>query len=444
MILVVDDDSAVRLSLKLLLGRHGFDVSVAASPDEAMQLIHSSRPDLVILDLNFSRDTSGEEGLSLMRRIHVFHPSVPVILITAWGSIPLAVEGIRSGAFDFITKPWDNASLVARIQSALSLAGANDGSAGDSASGNFDRSMIIGSDPALLNILDTVRRIAPTDAAVLITGENGTGKELIAEAIHRNSPRRSGSFIKVNLGGIAPSLFESEMFGHRKGAFTGAVADRKGRFELADKGTIFLDEIGDLDLNSQVKLLRVLQEHTYEPLGDSRTRHTDFRVICATNADLPAMVADHSFREDLFYRINLISLHLPPLRERPADIPLLVNHILRSHAEASGTALPSVTPDAMALLSSLPWPGNVRQLKNAVERAVLTSDSSTLTPDLFLAQDLGRPIVADSPASRLEMSERETIARALAQSGGNYSRAASILGITRQSLYRRLDKFGLR
>lgn len=438
MILVIDDDAAVRMSLKLLLGRHGHEVTVASSPDEAMEVIHASRPDLVILDLNFSRATTGDEGLALMRRIRVFHPGLPVILITAWGSIPLAVEGIRSGAFDFITKPWDNATLLARVDSALSL---SEAPAPPDVVADFDRSMIIGSDPALLNVLDTVRRIAPTDAPVLITGENGTGKELIAEALHRNSRRRSGPFVKVNLGGIAPSLFESEMFGHRKGAFTGAVADRKGRFEMADGGTIFLDEIGDLDLNCQVKLLRVLQEHTFEPLGDSTTRRADFRLVCATNADLRSMVADRSFREDLFYRINLISIHLPALRERQGDIPLLVSHILRSYAESAGVPAPTVHPDALALLSSLPWPGNVRQLKNVVERAILTSGSSLLTPDHFIALDLGKPV---DTASRLEAGERDAVLRAMAESGGNLSRAAAILGITRQSLYRRLDKYGIR
>ncbi|MDE6268543.1 MAG: sigma-54 dependent transcriptional regulator [Muribaculaceae bacterium] len=438
MILVIDDDAAVRMSLKLLLGRHGHEVTVAASPDEAMEVIHATRPDLVILDLNFSRATTGDEGLALMRRIRVFHPGLPVILITAWGSIPLAVEGIRSGAFDFITKPWDNATLLARVDSALSLSATP---ASPDVIADFDRSMIIGSDPALLNVLDTVRRIAPTDAPVLITGENGTGKELIAEALHRNSRRRSGPFVKVNLGGIASSLFESEMFGHRKGAFTGAVADRKGRFEMADGGTIFLDEIGDLDLNCQVKLLRVLQEHTFEPLGDSNTRRADFRLVCATNADLHSMVADRSFREDLFYRINLISLHLPALRERQGDIPLLVSHIIRSYAASAGIPAPTVHPDALALLSSLPWPGNVRQLKNVVERAILTSGASLLTPDHFIALDLGRPV---ETASRLEAGERDAVLRAMAESGGNLSRAAAILGITRQSLYRRLDKYGIR
>lgn len=293
MILIVDDDPAVRLSLKLLLSRNGFETVLAASPKEAMETVRAETPELVMLDMNFSRATTGEEGITLLRQIKIFQPDTPVILMTAWGSIPLAVEGIHAGAFDFITKPWDNSALLQRINVALEL---NSPKTDTSLpAGRFDRSFIIGRSPALMNVLDTVERIAATDAPVLIMGENGTGKELIAEAIHRNSRRKGKSMVKVNLGGIASSLFESEMFGHKKGAFTGAVADREGRFAIADGGTIFLDEIGELDLNCQVKLLRVLQEHTYEMLGDSRQRHTDVRVVCATNANLPAMVGKKNF-----------------------------------------------------------------------------------------------------------------------------------------------------
>ena len=261
MILIVDDDAAVRLSLKLMLRREGYETREASSPGEAMEIVRAASPELIILDMNFSRVTTGQEGLLLLRQIKIFRPSVPVILMTAWGSIPLAVEGIHAGAFDFITKPWDNQALLRRIGVALEL---NSPAEGGDESADFDRSFIIGRSAGLLNVLDTVKRIAATDAPVLIMGENGTGKELIAEAIHRNSRRRPGPMVKVNLGGIPSSLFESEMFGHRKGAFTGAITDRDGRFALADGGTIFLDEIGELDLNCQVKLLRVLQEHTYE------------------------------------------------------------------------------------------------------------------------------------------------------------------------------------
>ena len=442
MILIVDDDAGIRLSLRLLLTRNGYDVAMASNPKEAIDFIRSATPRLVLLDMNFSRATTGDEGLTLLKQIKVFHPQLPVILMTAWGSIPLAVEGIHAGAFDFITKPWDNASLLQRVNVALEL---NQPEVErEEKKAKFDRSFIIGRSPALLNILTTIERIAATDAPVLIMGENGTGKELIAEAIHRNSHRRGGPMVKVNLGGISSSLFESEMFGHKKGAFTGAVADREGRFAMADGGTIFLDEIGELDFNCQVKLLRVLQEHTYEMLGDSRPRRTDVRVVCATNADLPSMVNAHTFREDLFYRINLITVTLPPLRERKEDIPLLVDHIVDRHCSITGSQRPEITPAAMNYLMSLPYPGNIRELKNFVERTLLVSPESTLDLRDFQAQYTGVPItVRMSASSTLESKEKESIETAIAQSGGNLTRAASLLGISRQALYRRIEKYGI-
>lgn len=440
MILVVDDDRTVRLSLRLLLERNGYEAVAVSSPDEAMSVVRGRKPDLVLLDMNFSRSTSGDEGLILLRQIKIFHPDVPIILMTAWGSIPLAVKGIHAGAFDFITKPWDNRQLIQRITTALDL---NKDSRSEPE--EFDRSFIIGKSPALLNVLDTIERIARTDASVLIMGENGTGKELIAEAIHRNSMRRNKPMIKVNLGGISRSLFESEMFGHRKGAFTGAVADRDGRFTMADKGTIFLDEIGELDLNSQVKLLRVLQEQTFEPLGDSKPRKVDVRVICATNADLPKMVAEQTFREDLYYRINLITVVLPPLRERPEDIPLLVDHIAKAFCQRENCPMPEFTPDAIEYLKTLPFPGNIRELKNLVERTLLVSDRRVLTAMDFKGQYVetphpGNTIISDK---KLDDVERNSIEAALSKSGGNISRAASLLGISRQALYRRMEKYGI-
>ena len=442
MILVVDDDSSVRLSLKMLFSRSGYEVAVAASPSEAMETVRSDATlQLVMLDMNFSRSTSGDEGLTLLRQIKIFRPEVPVILMTAWGSIPLAVKGIHAGAFDFITKPWDNRVLLQRVATALEL----NTPAEDTPKGHFDRSFIIGRSPVLMNVLDTIERIAATDASVLIMGENGTGKELIAEAIHRNSRRASRPMVKVNLGGISQSLFESEMFGHRKGAFTGAVADREGRFALADGGTIFLDEIGELDLNSQVKLLRVLQEHTFEMLGDSRPRKVDVRVVCATNANLAAMVRERTFREDLFYRINLITVTLPPLRERPEDIPLLVGHIAEKVSAGSGIETPEITQDALDYLATLPYPGNIRELKNLVERTLLVSGAHVLTAREFKAQADSSQIVTavTSTPGQLERNERELIEQAIAKSGGNLSRAAALLGISRQSLYRRIDKYGI-
>lgn len=445
MILIVDDDKTVRLTLALLLKRAGYETDQAASPEEALAKVRANRYDLILMDMNYSRSTSGTEGIELLRKTRIFLPDTPVILITAWGSIELAVEGIRAGAYDFVTKPWNNLVLLQRIATALSL---NAPAPREEVSG-FDRCGIVGHNPALEELLSTVARIAPTDAPVLILGENGTGKELIANAIHNNSRRRRSPFVMVNLGGISQTLFESEMFGHTKGAFTGAVTARKGRFEMADKGTIFLDEIGDLDMGSQVKMLRVLQQHTFEPLGESRPRKVDIRVVCATNVDLPAMVAEHTFREDLFYRINLITLRLPALRERRDDIPLLVRHFLRLSAENAGLPLPEITSEAMELLTRLPYPGNIRQLKNMVERALLIG-GPRLGKEHFAihpGHDLRREDeAADSvrPAGTLEDMERQTIVDALSQADGNLTQAARILGITRQTLYRRLEKYNIK
>ena len=441
MILIVDDDSAVRLSLRILLRRQGYETCEASSPEEAVALVRSTAVDLVLLDMNYSRKTSGEEGLILLRQIKIFRPEAQVILMTAWGSIPLAVEGIHAGAFDFITKPWDNQMLLGRIKVALEL---NSDAVEASDSEPFDRSLIIGRSPALLNVLDTVKRIAATDAPVLKMGENGTGKELIAETIHRNSLRRAKGMVKVNLGGISSSLFESEMFGHRKGAFTGAVADRAGRFALADGGTIFLDEIGELDLNCQVKLLRVLQEHTYEMLGDSTPRRTDFRAVCATNADLPSMVADKTFREDLYYRINLITVTLPPLRDRSEDIPLLVDHFVTLHCRDNHRETPHIDASAIEFLKTLPYPGNIRELKNLIERTLFVTPGAEVTAADFKGQYSGPASSPRASATSLESKERTAIEQALAQSGGNYTRAAGLLGISRQALYRRIEKYNIK
>ena len=309
MILIIDDDSAVRSSLSFMLKRAGYEAQTVPGPREAMDVVRAETPALILMDMNFTLSTTGEEGLTLLKQVKIFRPDVPVILMTAWGSIQLAVQGMQAGAFDFITKPWNNAALLQRIETALELAAVPKG-APEEQSETLNRSHIIGKSQGLMEVLNTVARIARTNASVLITGESGTGKELIAEAIHINSQRVKQPFVKVNLGGISQSLFESEMFGHKKGAFTDATTDRVGRFELANKGTIFLDEIGDLDPSCQVKLLRVLQDQTFEVLGDSRPRKTDIRVVSATNADLRKMVSERTFREDLFYRINLITNNL--------------------------------------------------------------------------------------------------------------------------------------
>ena len=444
MILVVDDDPTIRASLGMLLRRGGYDPVVADGPAAAMEIVRSREPELVLLDMNFSRFTTGEEGLTLLRQIKIFAPKVPVILMTAWGSIELAVEGMRAGAFDFITKPWDNRRLLDRVAVALDMVKETPVNP-PAANPTFDRSFIIGNSQGLRAVLATVARVAPTNAPVLITGESGTGKELIAEAIHRNSRRHAGPFVKVNLGGLSQSLFESEMFGHKKGAFTDAIADRVGRFEAADGGTIFLDEIGELDMACQVKLLRVLQEQRFEPLGSSKTRQVDVRIVCATNADLPAMVAARTFREDLFYRINLVNVELPPLRMRKDDVPLLAEKFLTDAAHANSLDVPALGPDAVTFLKSLPYPGNIRELKNLVERTLLICGGATLTEADFRRSGANVAAGDVAPAAgTLDEVERERIVASMERHGGNVSRVAAELGLSRGALYRRLEKFNLK
>lgn len=447
MILIIDDDGAIRTSLTFKLNRIGYDAQAVATPKEAMAVVRSVAPELILMDMNFSLTTSGDEGITLLKQVKIFRPEVPVILMTAWGSIDLAVKGMQAGAFDFITKPWNNAALLMRIETALELNKKRELEAENATDEDgFDRSLIVGKSEAMKNILATIKRIAKTNASVLVTGESGTGKELIAETIHRNSPRAKKSFVKVNLGGISQSLFESEMFGHKKGSFTGASSDRVGRFELADKGTIFLDEIGDLDLSCQVKLLRVLQEQTFEVLGDSRPRKVDIRVVSATNADLREMVADRTFREDLFYRINLITVHLPALRERREDIPLLAQHFADKLCKENNMPRVDFTKEAMEYLQSLPYPGNIRELKNLLERTLLVSGKETLDAEDFKKQNV-QP--ADALTSKnmgsltLDEIERQRIVQALEQYGGNISQVAAALGLSRPALYRRIEKHNI-
>ena len=445
MILVIDDDSAIRTSLSFMLKRLKYDVQAVSTPKEAIAVVRSVAPELILMDMNFSLTTSGDEGITLLKQVKIFRPDTPVILMTAWGSIDLAVKGMQAGAFDFITKPWNNAALIQRIETALELNGTKKEEPREDEDG-FDRSHIIGKSKPLMDVLETIKRICRTNASVLITGESGTGKELIAEAVHRNSPRAKKPFVKVNLGGISQSLFESEMFGHKKGAFTDASSDRIGRFELADKGTIFLDEIGDLDLSCQVKLLRVLQEQTFEVLGDSRPRKVDVRVVSATNADLRQMVQEHTFREDLFYRVNLITVHLPALRERKEDIPLLARHFADLQCKQNGLPKVDFTPEAMEYLKGLPYPGNIRELKNLVERTLLVCGKETLDASDFKAQN----IHSTEPAPlknigglTLEEMERQRILQALEQYGNNLSQVATALGLSRPALYRRLEKHNI-
>ena len=447
MILIIDDDSAVRSSLSFMLKRAGYEAQVVPGPREAIEVVRTVAPDLILMDMNFTLSTTGEEGLTLLKQVKVFRPDTPVILMTAWGSIQLAVQGMQAGAFDFIPKPWNNAALLQRIETALELSTAPKETTQEQ-NDAFNRNHIIGRSQGLTDVLNTIARIAKTNASVLITGESGTGKELIAEAIHINSQRAKHPFVKVNLGGISQSLFESEMFGHKKGAFTDASADRTGRFEMADKGTIFLDEIGDLDLSCQVKLLRVLQDQTFEVLGDSRPRKTDIRVVSATNADLRKMVNERTFREDLFYRINLITVKLPALRERREDIPLLVRHFADRQAETNGLPRTEFSADAMQFLSRLPYPGNIRELKNLVERTILVSGKPTLDASDFDAQYIrhNNQKAAESTSfigMTLDEIERQTILQALERHKGNLSQVAMALGISRAALYRRLEKHNI-
>jgi two-component system NtrC family response regulator len=462
LILVVDDDPSVTASLGLLLKQHGHKSRAAASAAEALAMARAEPPALVLQDMNFSRGTSGEEGLELLSTLRSERPELPVILITAWGSIELAVEGMKLGAADFVTKPWNNQQLLRSVETALSLAASrrSDGSAVAPASREeldrkFDFGGLIGADPKFVRLLELVGRVAPTDASVMILGESGTGKELVAAAIHRNSRRRSKPFVKVNLGGISATLFESEMFGHVRGAFTDARADRKGRFETAHGGTIFLDEIGEVDPSAQVKLLRVLQDSSYEALGSSQSRTVDVRVISATNRELGEMLATGAFREDLLYRLNLITLRVPPLRERSGDIRRLAAHFLAGCARDYARSNLALTPAALAWLERQEFPGNVRQLKQTIERAVLVRSGEGPgeidASDLNALADLeSRDDSAASASSvprpgsmTLDQMERAMIANCLGHYGGNLTRVAEALGLSRAALYRRLEKYGL-
>jgi DNA-binding NtrC family response regulator len=452
MILIVDDDLSVTASLALLLKQSGLSSTAAGSPEEALEVLRRQPCQLIIQDMNFSRRTSGDEGLALLRQIRDLTPSIPVILITAWGSIALAVEGMKAGASDFVTKPWTNQQMLQTVQTALGLVASRAQSddrvlTRDELDRRYDFGDLVGRDARLLRILQLIGRVAPTDASVLITGESGTGKELIAEAIHRNSRRAGKPFVKVNLGGVPATLFESEMFGHVRGAFTDARADRKGRFEIANGGTIFLDEIGDLDPPSQVKMLRVLQDRTFEVLGSSQRRQVDVRVVTATNRALTELVARGEFREDLLYRINLMAIHLPPLRERPDDIPILASRFLQTAGEVYRRDPLTLSAAANSWLQAQPWPGNVRQLRQWVERAVLVSTRDRLEVEDFAESIEPAPhdavTAALPPVGSMTMDEieRAMIVKSLRHHGGNISKVADSLGLSRAALYRRFVKY---
>ncbi|ALK98070.1 chemotaxis protein CheY [Massilia sp. WF1] len=448
-ILIVDDDSAVQVSLALLLKQSGFEAQCADGPEQALAMLASAPADLVLQDMNFSLQTSGEEGLDLLARIKQQYPALPVLLMTAWGSIALAVRGVKAGAANFFTKPWDNTQLVALAEATLDLLApaAAPRPTRRSLDAQCDFSGIVGEHPKLLKVLETIAQVARTRAPVLILGESGTGKELIADAIHRNSPRAEHPIVKINMGAITSTLFESEMFGHVRGAFTDARSDRKGYIASADKGTLFLDEIGELQRGDQVKLLRVLQDQRYQPVGASATSQADLRVVSATNRELAELVASGEFREDLFYRLNLITIRLPPLRERRSDIPLLARHIAARVADGYGLGEVVLAPDALDWLSSQPWPGNIRQLRQTLERALLLAGKPQLGQADFVAASA---VDEGVPGARLgvdgmtlEQVERHMIEQALQQHGGNISRMAKALGLSRTALYRRLERHGL-
>lgn len=471
MLLIIDDDIAVCTSLSLLVRKEGFDVAIAQNPEDALNILKRHEVNLVLLDMNFSNNTTGDDGLALLQQLKSLKPHLPVILITGWATIDLAVQGMKLGAVDFINKPWQNTHLMQSVHTALALsegvgqrAGANTkvlpsaphplpyANTRRLLDKQYDFWQIIGEDPKLLQVLQTIGRIAQTDASVLILGESGTGKELIAEAIHQNSLRAKKPFVKVNLGGVSTSLFESELFGHVRGAFTDARFDRTGRFELSHRGTIFLDEIGELDLSSQVKLLRVLQDRTYEVLGSSKTKTVDVRVVCATNRNLEEMVGKGAFREDLLYRINLITIHLPALRERPNDIPLLVEFFVNNLREIYHRPRLEVSREALKWLKQLNLPGNIRQLKNLVERTVLVSNNDTLDITDFQQNyqapknstiDIPTSTLPDVGSMTLEAMEIQMIRRAMEFHRGKVARVAKALGLTRSALYRRLEKYNI-
>jgi DNA-binding NtrC family response regulator len=446
-VLVADDQPDVLEALRLLLKGEGFEIVAARSPAEILDVVKGPDLDVVLMDLNYARDTtSGQEGLDVLAKINALDPTLPVVVMTAWASVGLAVEAMRRGARDFVPKPWDNTRLltIVRTQAELGKAlrtGRRLEAENRTLRGGADSGSMIASSAAMAPVLELVARVGPSDANVLITGENGSGKGTIAQALHAVSLRAGKPLVTVNAGGLSEGVFESELFGHVKGAFTDAKADRVGRFELADGGSLFLDEIANVPLNLQAKLLRVLETGEFEPVGSSRTRRTDVRTISATNADLAQEVGSGRFRQDLLFRLNTIEIHVPPLRDRREDIPLLANHFLKAHSRRYRKAIRGFEGEALKTLDSHTWPGNVRELDHAVERAVLMARG-----EMVAASDLGlRPGGAAGRIEDMSLEEVECflIRKALARFDGNVSRAAEALGLSRSALYRRLQRYGL-
>ena len=461
-ILVADDQPAVREALRILLTNAGYRVELAASPREVLRLIREQEFALALLDLNYARDTTGgEEGLELVQQLQKVEGAPPVLVMTAWATVDLAVAAMQSGARDFIQKPWDNARVLSIVQTQLQVEAETRRANRLEAENQLLRKEVVGSfgsglvgqSEALIAcsapmraVLEMVRRVAPAKANVLLTGENGTGKGVVARALHGASDRADKPFITINMGGLSESLFESELFGHVKGAFTDAKSDRPGRFELADGGTLFLDEIGNVPVAQQAKLLRTLETGEFERLGSSRSRRADVRLISATNADLVADVEAGKFRRDLYFRLNTVEIGLPALRDRGEDIPVLGRHFLRFHAERYRKNVSNFSSEADQLLLRHPWPGNVRELDHTVERAVLMADSEQIEPhDLGLVGVSGAPssVLAGIEQLTMEEIEKLLIKKALDRYSGNVRRAAEALGLSRSTFYRRLQEFGL-
>ena len=447
-VLVVDDQPAVLDAIKMLLRSEGFHVDTLRSPQVALESLALREYDALLLDLNYTRDTtSGQEGIELLQSIRAIDSQLPVVVMTAWGTIDLAVQAVRRGARDFIQKPWDDERLVTTVRNQAELCQALRRSQRLEAENKLIRSRsrptFIAEAPSMRPVLEAITQVGPSHANVLITGEHGTGKEVVAQMLHAVSLRAEKPLIAVNTGGLPEGTFESELFGHVRGAFTDARADRIGRFEMADTGTLFLDEIANVPLRQQAKLLRVLETGEMERVGSSRTRQVDARVLSATNADLRAACAAGNFREDLLFRLNTVEIHIPPLRERREDIPQLASHFLSKYAARYNKQIESFSPEALQVFKEYAWPGNVRELEHTVERAVIMCrEDSIQTHDLGL-QTSTRSLTPDISEMSMEEVEGLLIRKALARYNGNISQAAEVLGLSRGTFYRRMEKYGL-
>jgi two-component system response regulator HydG len=445
-ILVVDDDLAHRTMLRTLLGGWGYDVAEAEDGQSAVEAVHKKPFDLILMDIRMIR-VSGLEALVEIKR---FNPAIPVVIMTAYASVETAVKALKKGAYDYLTKPLDFDELKIIMERAMEHSRLQEENRylRESLASQFDRRNLIGRSDPMTRLMETVTQVAPSEATVLITGESGTGKEMIAGAIHFNSRRKEGPFVKINCAAITETLLESELFGHEKGAFTGAERRKEGKFRQANRGSIFLDEVSEMSLAMQVKLLRVLQEREIVRVGGEDVIKIDVRVIAATNKDLIREIQAGRFREDLYYRLNVVTLHVPPLRERKEDIPLIAQHFLTLFAEKNHKNIKGFTPRAIDRLLRYNWPGNVRELMNAVERGVVLSRSEHLDEEEFSLVLQDQPRSAEPPAPQiaapsLNAVEKETILRALETSGGNKSEAARRLGITRRTLHLKLKKYGM-